>query len=189
MEKLKRLLQVFLTFMKIGVFTFGGGYAMIPLIQREVVDNHGWVKNEEVDDAFAICQSVPGSIAVNSATFVGYKVAGFWGAFFATIGVVIPSFVIIFIISGLMRQFSELRVVRYAFAGIRAGVLALILSALVSMYRQSPRGVVYYIIMAIAFLGAAFISGSTIYIILGAAVTGLVMTFIAGRRMRGGEGK
>lgn len=189
MDKIKRSLQILLTFAKIGIFTFGGGYAMIPLIQREVVDNHGWIKSEEVDDIFAICQSVPGSIAVNAATFVGYKVAGALGAFFATIGVVMPSFVVIFIISGLMRQFSELRVVRFAFAGIRAGVLALILSALVSMYRQSPRGVVYYIIMAIAFLGAAFISGSTIYIIVGAAVVGLVMTFIAGRRMRRGEGK
>lgn len=187
--KLKRVLQVFLTFMKIGLFTFGGGYAMIPLIQRETVDNHGWISAEEVDDAFAVCQSVPGSIAVNSATFVGYKVAGFWGAFFATIGVVIPAFTIIFIISGLMSRFGELSAVRYAFAGIRAGVLALILSALVSMYRQSPRGAVYYIIMAIAFLGAAFISGSTIYIILGAALTGLIMTFVTDRRMRGREDK
>lgn len=187
--KLKRILGVFLTFFKIGLFTFGGGQAMIPLIEREIADSRGWVSREDISDVFAVCQSVPGSIAVNSATFVGYKVAGVAGAFVATIGVIIPSFVIIFIISGLLNQFGELKAVRYAFAGIRAGVLALILNALVSMYRQCPKGLAAYIIMAVAFIGAAFVSGSTIYIIIGAAVAGVVLTFVADRRLRGGDGK
>lgn len=187
--KFKRVLQVFLTFVKIGLFTFGGGHAMIPLIEREIVDNHGWINKQDVNDVIAVCESVPGSIAVNSATFVGYKVAGFWGALFATLGVIIPSFTIILIITGLLRQFSELRAVRYAFAGIRAGVLALLFNALVSMYRQSPRGIVYYIIMAAAFLVTAFVNGSAIYIILGAVLTGLIMAFIADRRARGGESR
>lgn len=187
--RFKRIIGVFLTFFKIGLFTFGGGQAMIPLIEREIADERGWVSREEITDVFAICQSVPGSIAVNSATFVGYKVAGVIGAFAATVGVIIPSFVIIFIISGLLRQFSELRAVRYAFAGIRAGVLALILNALVSMYRQCPRGLAAYIIMAASFLCVAFIDGSTIYVILAAALCGVVMAFVADRRMRGREDK
>ena len=99
--KFKRVLQVFLTFVKIGLFTFGGGHAMIPLIEREIVDNHGWINKQDVNDVIAVCESVPGSIAVNSATFVGYKVAGFWGALFATLGVIIPSFTIILMLSGI----------------------------------------------------------------------------------------
>ena len=93
--KLKTLWQVFITFFKIGAFTFGGGYAMIPLIQKETVDNHGWVTDEDILEIIAIAESTPGPIAINSATFVGYKVAGFLGAFCATFGVVLPSFVII----------------------------------------------------------------------------------------------
>ena len=134
----KTLFAVFSTFLKIGAFTFGGGYAMIPLIERETVERRGWIEEKDILEIVAIAESTPGPIAINAATFVGWRVAGFWGAFCATVGVVIPSFVIIAAISYVLAAFEHLKAVRYAFFGIRAGVLALILKALVSM-SLSPR--------------------------------------------------
>ena len=104
-SKLKIIFDLFITFLKIGAFTFGGGHAMIPLIQKETVEKKGWISDEDIFDVVAIAESTPGPIAVNSATFVGYKTAGFFGALAATIGVVLPSFVFIFIISGVLREF------------------------------------------------------------------------------------
>ena len=132
-SKIRRILTLFLSFLKIGAFTFGGGYAMIPLIQKEVVDDKKWISEDDVLDIIAIAESTPGPIAINSATFIGYKVAGVWGSFFSTLGVVLPSFLIIIAISFVLRQFESLKVVKYAFAGIRAGVLALIVKALVKL--------------------------------------------------------
>ena len=132
------LLVLFLTFLKIGAFTFGGGYAMIPLITREMVIRHKWIKESDILDIVAIAESTPGPIAVNSATFVGYKICGIKGAAAATIGVVLPSFIIIFAISFVLAQFEHLKLVQYAFNGVRAGVLALIIRALISMYKQCP---------------------------------------------------
>ena len=126
-NKWKTLWKVFTTFFKIGAFTFGGGYAMIPLIQRETVDNHKWVTEDDILEIIAIAESTPGPIAINSATFVGYRTCGVLGSVAATLGVVLPSFVIIFAISFVLRQFQELKAVQYAFQGIRAGVMALLL--------------------------------------------------------------
>ena len=107
-RKWRQVVQLFLTFFKIGAFTFGGGYAMIALMEREVVDKRHWITEEDVMDIITIAESTPGVIAVNSATFIGYKTAGFWGAFFATLGVVIPSFTVIFIISLFFLEFKSL---------------------------------------------------------------------------------
>ena len=113
--KLKRLWQVFLTFFKIGAFTFGGGYAMIPLIQHEAVEKRKWVTDEDILDIVAIAESTPGPIAINSATFVGYRAAGVLGSAAATLGVVLPSFVIILALSFVLAQFQEVKYVQYAF--------------------------------------------------------------------------
>ncbi len=126
----KTLLEIFLTFLRIGAFTFGGGYAMIPLIQKETVEKHGWISDRDILEIVAIAESTPGPIAVNSATFVGYRVCGFTGALCATLGVVLPSFLVITAIAFVLREFQSMKVVQYAFFGIRAGVLALILKAL-----------------------------------------------------------
>ena len=104
-----RLAQLFFTFLKIGAFTFGGGYAMIPLVQRETVENHRWITDDELLDIIAIAESTPGPIAVNSATFVGYRVGGTAGALLASLGVILPSFTVILLISLLLRRFGELR--------------------------------------------------------------------------------
>ena len=181
-EKGLTLLRLFLTFMKIGGFTFGGGYAMIPLIQRETVEKYQWITDDDILEIIAIAESTPGPIAINAATFVGFRTCGFWGAFWATFGMVVPSFVIITIISRVLQQFQELRVVRYAFMGIRAGVLALILKALWGMYRKCPKHLMAYVIAAVAFVLAAVVKVNIVLVVLLCAVLGLVSSWLAGRR-------
>lgn len=184
MKKWNTIVQLFLTFCKIGAFTFGGGYAMIPLIQREAVEHRRWISDEDILEIVAIAESTPGPIAINSATFVGYRVAGFWGAFCATLGVVLPSFAIILGISYILRQFQSVRAVQYAFFGIRAGVLALIAKALYSMYRQCPKGLASYLIMAGAFVAAAILQVHVLLVIIGCALAGLLSAWLAGRRQK-----
>lgn len=181
-EKGLTLLRLFLTFMKIGGFTFGGGYAMIPLIQRETVEKHQWITDDDILEIIAIAESTPGPIAINAATFVGFRTCGFWGAFCATFGMVVPSFVIITLISRVLQQFQELRVVRYAFMGIRAGVLALILKALWGMYRKCPKHLMAYVIAAVAFVLAAVVKVNIVLVVLLCAVLGLISSWLAGRR-------
>ncbi len=176
--------MLFLTFFKIGAFTFGGGYAMIPLIQKEVVEKKAWITDEDILDIFAIAESTPGPIAINSATFIGYKIAGVFGSFCATLGVVLPSFVIISLIALVLREFSEIQAVQYAFRGIRAGVLALIVKALISMYKQCPKFAYTYVLMGAAFIAAAFLPINAIYIILGCGILGLVCSLVADRRAK-----
>ena len=115
-EKLRRLKTLFITFFKIGAFTFGGGYAMIPLIQKEVVDNQKWVTDDDILEIIAIAESTPGPIAINTATFIGYKTCGFFGSFFATLGVVLPSFVVIMIVAYLLKDFAKYTVVNMPFS-------------------------------------------------------------------------
>ena len=181
-EKLKTCLTLFLTFLKIGAFTFGGGYAMIPIIEKEMVEKHKWIKSEDILDIFAIAESTPGPIAINSATFIGYKIGGIFGSFCATFGVVLPSFVIISIISLVLREFSDIKAVQYAFNGIRAGVLALIIKALVSMYKKAPKGLFSYILMGASFILAAFTDINVIFVIIGCGLAGLFNSLILKRR-------
>ena len=181
-ETLQKAVRLFLVFFKIGAFTFGGGYAMIPLIQKEVVENKKWITDDDILEIIAIAESTPGPIAINSATFVGYRVCGFWGSFCATLGVVLPSFVIILAISALLGEFQNIPVVRYAFNGIRAGVLALLFKALWTMYKKSPKSVAAYIVMAAAFLLTAFLDVPVLAVIIGCAVFGLITSLIAERR-------
>jgi len=180
--KLRTLLQLFMSFFKIGAFTFGGGYAMIPLIQRETVEKQAWITDDDILEIIAIAESTPGPIAINASTFVGYRSAGFWGAFWATLGMVLPSFLTITVISFVLEEFQELRLVRYAFFGIRAGVLALILKALWNMYRKCPKGKVSYAIAAAAFVLVAFFKVSVFLVIILCALTGLASAVLAERR-------
>lgn len=181
---LRTLGQIFRTFMKIGAFTFGGGYAMIPLIQREVVDGRGWISAEDILDIVAIAESTPGPIAINAATFVGQRVGGFWGAFCATVGVILPSFAIIAVISRILEQFEQLRAVKYAFLGIRAGVLALILRAFYTMLRQVPRDAISLLIALVAFALAALAKLNVLLVIALCAAAGLIASLAAERRRK-----
>lgn len=177
-----KLLNLFLTFFRIGLFTFGGGYAMIPLIQRETVENHKWISDDDILEVIAIAESTPGPIAINSATFIGYKVAGVWGSFFATLGVVLPSFIIILIISFILRGFQDIKAVQYAFNGIRAGVLALIIKAWWAMYKKMPKKMIAYFIAITAFLATAIFDINVLIVIICAGVIGLVASLINERR-------
>jgi chromate transporter len=129
------LLDIFLTFFKIGAFTFGGGYAMLPIIQKEIVDNKKWFNDEEFLDSIAVTNSLPGLLAVNCATFVGYRVAGFAGAISAVLGAVVPSFVIILVIAIFFGYIRENPLVEYIFSGVRPAVVALIAYALVKLVK------------------------------------------------------
>ena len=182
MKRTQNLISLFLIFMKIGLFTFGGGYAMIPLIQRETVVNKKWISDKDILDIVAIAESTPGPIAINAATFIGYRVGGFLGAMAATVGVVLPSFTIIAAISYVLAAFQNVVWIQYAFNGIRAGVLALIVKALWSMYKQSPKGVFSYLIMFGAFAVTAFLPVNVVFVILFCAAAGIVQTLITGRR-------
>ena len=171
-----RVFELFATFFKIGAFTFGGGYAMIPIIKEEVVTKRHWMEDSDILDIVAIAESTPGPIAINTATFVGKKTAGTLGAAAATFGTVLPSFIIIFAISSVLRQFEELTAVKYAFAGIRAAVLVLIFQGLLSMYRARPKGKMEYLLMALSFLITVIFDFNVLVIIVSCALIGLIVS-------------
>ena len=179
---LRTLAQLFATFFRIGAFTFGGGYAMIPLIQKETVEKKHWISDSDVLDIIAIAESTPGPIAINAATFVGFRVGGFIGAACATLGVVLPSFVIILALSGILSAFEHLKAVQYAFFGIRAGVLALIVKAFISMFRQCPKTAGAYAIAAAAFIAVVCFGVNVLWVLIGCALTGLVLSLLHERR-------
>lgn len=178
-EKLKRCLQLFLVFFKIGAFTFGGGVAMIPFIEREVEEKKKWIKKDELLDIVVVSESTPGPIAINAATFVGYKVGGFWGSFFATLGVVLPSFVIILLLSAILELVWDFRVVQYALRGMRAGVLALVCKALWSLFKKAPKDVFSWIMMLLSFVAVAVLDLKVLIVIASGAVLGLAVFFIS----------
>jgi len=166
---------LFRTFLKIGAFTFGGGYAMIPIVDREVVINKRWLTELEMLDLIAIAESTPGPIAVNTATFVGYKVGGFWGAFFATLGLALPSLVIIYLVSLVYHQFMANPLVQRAFQGILAAVALFLLSAVTKLnktVRKHRIPVVTSLLTLLAFILVFFTGIRSIFLILGAGVLG-----------------
>jgi len=177
-----KLWKLFTTFFKIGAFTFGGGYAMIPLIQKEAVEKNGWVTDDDILEIIAIAESTPGPIAINSATFVGYRTCGVLGSMCATVGVVLPSFVMILLISFVLQQFQELKAVQYAFNGIRAGVLALLFKALWTMYKKAPKSWASYVVMAGSFVLTAIFDINVLFVIIGCAVFGYVTATMMKRR-------
>lgn len=179
-------LKLFAIFFKIGAFTFGGGYAMIPIIERETAEKRDWINKDELIDIIAVSESTPGPIAINSATFIGYRKAGLPGSICATLGVVLPSFIIILLISTFLSQFANYKGVIYAFNGIRAGVLALIVKALWSMAQKFPKDIPSIVIALLAFIFAAFTEINILFIIIGCALLGSAVYFFAQRRARKG---
>ena len=181
-ERIQILWRVFFTFFKIGAFTFGGGYAMIPLIQRETVEKQGWISDDDILEVVAIAESTPGPIAINAATFIGYRVAGFLGSLCATLGVVLPSFVVILAISGILRQFQHIKAVQYAFVGIRAGVLALIVKAFWGMLKKAEKSAVSYAIMICVFAAVVFWDISVVLLLILCALLGFGINAWKGRK-------
>ena len=177
-SRLKNIFLLFIKFFKIGLFTFGGGYAMISLIQAEVVGNMKWLDDDEMINLIVIAESTPGVLAVNTATFVGYKIAGVTGSILATIGVSLPSLIIISIISLFFDEFKNLKYVEYAFNGIRAGVVLLILNAVLKLDRKNKKDLFYFIALGLTIIASLFFKLDTIYILLAAMILGILYTFI-----------
>jgi chromate transporter len=172
---MKDLWNLFITFARIGSLTFGGGYAMLPMIQEEVVKKHNWATDEEVIDYYAIGQSTPGIIAINTATFVGYKLKGVVGGIFATLGMVFPSIVIITIIAIFFEQFQDLQIVQHAFGGIRVVVVALMLNAIINMWKKSVKDYIGIIIFSVAFIVVAFLKLSPVVVVITSFIVGLII--------------
>ena len=179
---LKELLTLFLTFAKVGVMTFGGGYAMLPILQREVVENKGWATDEELTDYFAIGQCTPGVIAVNTATFIGPKRRGILGGIVATLGVVFPSLVIIAALAGVITTFSHLAWVQHAFAGIRVRVSVLIFNAVLKLWKGAVKDVWGLVIFLVILALSVFTKLSPIIYVLAAAVAGLLIKNLGAKR-------
>lgn len=191
MKKLKSALLLFINFFKIGLFTFGGGYAMIAVIERELVERKKWIEHEEYLDVIAIAESTPGPLAINSATYIGYKVCGVLGSVFATLGVVLPSFIIIFTISLFFDAFLSLEYVQYAFYGIQACVAFLILSAGIKMFKHLKRTALNVILFTLTVTAMLVLSlfakefSSIFYILIG-GVLGLsvyLISYIKGKKV------
>ncbi|MFA6655360.1 MAG: chromate transporter [Bacillota bacterium] len=166
------LLQLFVSFLKVGAFAFGGGYAMIPLISEEVVTYRGWLEMEEFIDVIAISQGTPGPIAINSATFVGFKVAGVIGSITATLGVVLPSFVIMMVLGRLFLRYKEVPVVKHMLSGIRPVVVALILAAAFSVLPNSITGIIPAIVAAVVIIAIVVFDVDPILLLVLSGVMG-----------------
>ena len=171
---MKLLLSLFITFAKVGVMTFGGGYAMLPILQREVVENKGWATEEELADWFAIGQCTPGVIAVNTATFAGRKVKGSIGGIIATLGVVFPSIVIISLLAGVITTFAEVAWVKNAFAGIRVCVCVLIFNAVLKLWKKSVVDKATLVIYLIILIASMLLDWSPVIFVVFAALSGIV---------------
>ena len=178
---MKQLFKLFFTFAKVGVMTFGGGYAMLPILQREVVEKQGWATEEELMDYFAIGQCTPGIIAVNTATFIGQKQKGILGGIFATLGVVFPSLIIISLLAGVIEAFSHIELVQHAFGGIRVCVCVLILNAVVKLLKKAVVDLPTGIIFALVAVGSYFLPISPVIFVLIAAVAGITLKAIGGK--------
>ena len=173
---MKQLWQLFLAFARVGVMTFGGGYAMIPILEREIVDRQGWASSEELMDYYAVGQCTPGVIAVNTATFIGYKVAGSLGGVVATLGVVFPSLVIITVIAGVLTHFADIPAVKSAFAAIRVCVCVLIFNAVLKLWKGAVKDKAGLCLFLLVFLLSIFLDISPVFYVLVCAAAGILFT-------------
>ena len=183
---MKELIELFLAFARIGGLTFGGGYAMLPMLQREAVEKKGWVTEEELMDYYAVGQCIPGVIAVNTAVFIGTKAKGLAGAIAASLGVISPSIVIIVAIAAFIQSFSELPIVQNAFAGIRVGVCVLILSAVLKLFKKAIIDKFTFGLFAVVFTLSIFTDISPILFVILAAIAGIAVQVFF---LKGGKAK
>ena len=175
-NKLKQFLELYFAFVKIGAFTFGGGLAMMPIMQRELIEKRGWVSEEELIDYFAIGQSTPGIIAVNVATFVGYKKLGWLGGIIGTLGVVTPSWVIIMLLAGAISSVDKYPLAQRALRGINVAVAALLTSVIVNFTKKTIKNFWNALFMLLAFALIYFFKVQSVWIILSSLIIGCLLT-------------
>ena len=180
--RLKELIDLFLTFARVGGLTFGGGYAMLPMLQQEVVGKRHWATEEEIMDYYALGQCTPGIIAVNVATFIGYKNRGVIGAIAATAGMIFPSLIIITLIAAFLKNFAELELVKNAFAGIRVCVGVLVLDAVKTLWKKGVIDKATLVIAAVVFLGMLLSNISPILFVIGAGLAGWLVKKAGGAK-------
>ena len=173
---MKKLWRLFLAFARVGVMTFGGGYAMIPILEREIVDRHGWASNEELMDYYAVGQCTPGVIAVNTATFIGYKTAGIPGGIAATLGVIFPSVVVITLIAGVLTHFADIPAVQSAFAAIRVCVCVLIFNAVLKLWKGAVKDKGALLLFLVVFVLSIFLDISPVFYVILCALAGILFT-------------
>ena len=179
---MKELLELYGAFFRIGLFTFGGGYAMLPMLQREVVNKYRWATDEELLDCYAIGQCTPGVLAVNTATYVGYRRRGVAGGIVATLGVISPSLIIITLVAMALSPFMSNPYVMRAFAGIRVAVTALIAASVVKLAKKSVKDIPGIVLCVAAFIIVALLGASPIWVTLGAALCGFVLGRVRERK-------
>ena len=189
---MKKIFELFITFFKLGLFTFGGGYAMISLIQSECVDKKKWLTEEELLDIVAIAESTPGPIAINSATYIGHKIGGVLGSIMAVLGVVLPSFTIIYIISLFFDAFIQIEIIAKAFRGIQCAIGVIILTAGIKMLNKLPKSTLSIIIFSLTLiitivLDLIAVNLSSIILILIAGVIGIVSTALTSTGKKRGD--
>lgn len=173
---MRQLLELFVAFARVGVMTFGGGYAMIPILEREIVDRHGWASGEELMDYYAVGQCTPGVIAVNTATFIGYSVAGVPGGIVATLGVVFPSLLIITLIAGILTNFADIPVVKSAFSAVRVCVCVLIFNAVLKLWRKAVPDKATLVLFLLVFLPSVFLDISPIVFVVLCGAAGILLS-------------
>lgn len=179
-EKLRTFWDLFSVFFKIGLCTFGGGIAMLPILERELAEKRNWTTSDELLDYFAIGQSTPGIIAVNVATFIGYKRAGLIGGCVATFGMVFPSIIIITLIAKFISNFSEIEWVQKALKGINVAVAAILTSAVYKFSKKSVKNLFGFLLLVIAFLLIFVFNVGTAYVIFGSAILGVILASCRG---------
>lgn len=172
---MKELWQLFLTFVKIGSLTFGGGLSMLPMLNHEIIEKRGWATEEEIMDFYAVGQCTPGIIAVNTATFIGYKRKGIVGGIVATLGMILPSVLIILIIASILRTFIDNTYVQAALDGIRAAVCALMLSVIITLCKKNVSGWLTFLLCALAFIATFFFDVSSILVVIVGGILGLIL--------------
>lgn len=183
-NKLKQFLELYFAFVKIGAFTFGGGLAMMPIMQRELIEKRGWVSEEELIDYFAIGQSTPGIIAVNVATFVGYKKLGWLGGIIGTLGVVTPSWVIIMLLAGAISSVDKYPLAQRALRGINVAVAALLTSVIVKFIKKTIKNFWNALFMLLAFALIYFFKVQSVWIILSSLIIGCLLTLYKQKKQK-----
>ncbi|WP_407396727.1 chromate transporter [Treponema sp.] len=187
MDLIKKLITLYVTFFKIGSITFGGGLTMLPILERELIDNKKWTTSEELLDYYAIAQSTPGIIAVNVSTFVGHKISGIPGAVAATLGMVSPSIIIIVCIAEFIASFDSIPWVRKAMRGINVGVSALLTYSVINLFKKTVKKWWNLILYILAFVAVYFFHVRTIFVILSAAVLGIFIHVVDVKKGEAGE--
>ena len=167
-------IELFITFFQIGLFTFGGGYAMLPLLERELVEKKGWVSKEEILDYYAIGQATPGIIAINTSTFCGAKKAGNLGGILASLGFISPSIIIITIIANFLKAFSHLSCIQNAFVGIRVAVCALVLNTVINLVKKNANTGIKFIVFALTFIAIALFNISPVIMVIAVGIFGIL---------------